>query len=97
MHYPPHGRAHEVIPPELLVSWAAMIGAAIWIGHLQRRIYRMEEVYDEAEDALEAADEAVTRYQTILVDVALKHATLEITADGSIITTRTADREASRH
>jgi hypothetical protein len=86
-----------VIPPELIVSWLAMIVAAIWIVHLQRRIDRMEEVYDNAEEALEAAHEAVDTYHRILTDVALNQATLEITHDGHIVATRIADREASRH
>lgn len=86
-----------MIPPELIVSWLAMIVAAIWIVHLQRRIDRMEEVYDNAEEALEAAHEAVDTYHRILTDVALNQATLEITHDGHIVATRIADREASRH
>jgi len=85
------------VPPELLVSWFAMIVAAIWVVRLQARVSRMEEIYDEAEDALEAADEAVTQYQTILMDVALNRATLEITNEGNIIATRIAHREVQVH
>lgn len=86
-----------MIPPELIISWVAMIVAAIWIGHLQRRIDRMEEVYASAEEALEAADKAVTTYHRILTDVALNQATLEITHDGDIVATRIADREVRKH
>jgi hypothetical protein len=88
---------HQVITTELIVSWLAMIVAAIWIVHLQRRIDQMEEVYSDAEEALEAAHEAVDAYHRILTDVALNQATLEITHEGNIVATRVADRDASRH
>lgn len=86
-----------MIPTELIVSWAAIIVATVWIVRPQRRIDRMEEVYDNAEEALEAAHKAVDVYHRILTDVALNQATLEITHDGNIIATSVADRKASRH
>jgi len=86
-----------VIGSELLVAGAALIIAAIWIIYLQLRLTSIEHTFDEAEGALEAADEAINTYHAILIDVALNEATLEITHDGRIIATHRSDREAQRH
>lgn len=86
-----------MIGSELLVAGAALIIAAIWIIYLQLRLIGIEATFEEAEGALEAADAAINTYHTILVDVALNQATLEITHDGKIVATHHADREIQRH
>lgn len=86
-----------MIGSELLVAGAALIIAAIWVVYLQLRLISIESTFDEAEDALEAADAAINTYHAILVDVALNQATLEITHDGRIIATHHADRAIQRH
>ena len=52
---------------------------------------------DEAEEALEAADKAVGLYQRVLMDVANKQATLEVTEDGHIIATHGAFGKVQIH
>jgi hypothetical protein len=52
---------------------------------------------DEAEEALEAADKAVGLYQDLLMDVAHKQATLEVTDDGHIIATHVAFGKVQIH
>lgn len=74
-----------------------MIIAGGWIIYQQLRINEMEEVYDSAEEALEAAHRAVDIYQTVLRDVAIGHATLEVTDDGHIIATHRALGKVSLH
>lgn len=86
-----------MISSELLVAGAALIIAAIWIIYLQFRLTSMEYTFDEAEDALEAADAAINTYHAMLVGVALNETTLEITHDGRIIATHHPDRAVQRH
>lgn len=86
-----------MIPPELWVAWTAMVVAAIWIVRQQDKITDMEDTFTGAEGALEAAEEAIDLYRHVLTDVALGQAVLEITHDGQIIATRTADRAIQKH
>lgn len=86
-----------MISSELLVAGAALIIAAIWVVYLQLRLLSIKSTFDEAEDALEAADAAINTYHALLVDIALNQATLEITHDGKIVATHHADRAVQRH
>lgn len=76
-----------MIAGEFLVLAAALVAATIYIVRLQAELGDCNEAMDEAEEALEAADKAVELYQRVLMDVANKQATLEVTDDGHIIAT----------
>lgn len=97
MHAPPYERTHEVIPTELLVAWAAIVIAAIWIIRQHIELRDRDAILKEVETALEAADKAVTMYQTILTDVAYGHTTLEVTEDGRIIATHRSAGQVQIH
>jgi len=76
-----------MIAGEFLVLAAALVVAAIYIVRLQTELGDCNEAMDDAEEALEAADKAVSVYQQVLTDVAHNQATLEVTEDGHIIAT----------
>lgn len=86
-----------MIAPELLMAWAAMIVAALWIVRLELALRRKDEILDSVEEALEAADEAIDMYHRTLTNVAIGHTKLELTHDGQIIETAATDREVPRH
>jgi uncharacterized protein YoxC len=86
-----------MIAGEFLVLAAALVAATIYIVRLQAELGDCNEAMDEAEEALEAADKAVEVYQRVLMDVAHKQATLEVTDDGYIIATHGAFGKVQIH
>lgn len=86
-----------MIATELLVSWAALIVAALWVIRQELELRRRDEVLDSAEEALEAAHEAIDIHRQVLTDVAYGHATLEVTQDGHIIATHRSAGKVSLH
>ena len=86
-----------MIAGEFLVLAAALVAATIHIVRLQVELGDCNEAMDEAEEALEAADKAVELYQRVLMDVANKQATLEVTEDGHIIATHGAFGKVQIH
>lgn len=86
-----------MIATELLVSWVAIVAAAAWVIYLWQELRDRDDTLKEAEAALEAADKTIDLYQTILRDVAIGHATLEVTNDGRIIATHCAAGKVSLH
>ena len=86
-----------MIPTELFVSWVALVIAAAWIIHQWQELRERDDILEEVEAALEAADKSLDLYQTILRDVAIGHATLEITDDGRIIATHCSAGKVSLH
>lgn len=86
-----------MIPTELLVAWAAIVVAAIWIIRQHIELRDRDAILAEVETALEAADKSLELYQTILRDVAIGHATLEVTNDGNIVATHCSFGKAQIH
>ena len=86
-----------MIPTELFVSWVALVIAAAWIIHQWQELRERDDILEETEAALEAADKSLDLYQTILRDVAIGHATLEITDDGRITATHCSVGKVSLH
>lgn len=86
-----------MIPMELVVAWGAIVIAACYIIYQHLELRNSNEAMDQAEEALEAADKAVTIYQTILTDVAYGNTTLEVTDDGRIIATHKSAGQAQVH
>ena len=86
-----------MIAGEFLVLAAALVAATFYIVRLQAELGDCNEAMDEAEEALEAADKAVELYQRVLMDVANKQATLEVTDDGHIIATHGAFGKVQIH
>jgi methylthioribose-1-phosphate isomerase len=86
-----------VIPTELFVSWVALVIAAAWIIHQWQELRERDDILEEVKAALEAADKSLDLYQTILRDVAIGHATLEVTNDGRIIATHCSAGKVSLH
>lgn len=97
MHHSPYERTHEVIPTELFVSWVALVIAAAWIIHQWQELRERDDILEQTKTALEAADKTLELYQTILRDVAIGHATLEVTNDGRIIATHCSAGKVSLH
>lgn len=87
VHSAQANRGENMIANELLVAMAALVLAAVWVVRQQMVLNAMDETMDDAVDALEKADKAVTIYQQVLSDVAIGQATLEVTDDGHIIAT----------
>ncbi len=83
--------------PSIIVAMLALIVAGCYIVYIHHQLDDAEEACQEAEEALEAADHAVTMYQQVLTDVAYKQATLEVLPNGQIVATKLADREVSLH
>ncbi len=81
----------------IIIAMAALIVAAGYIVYIHHQLEDAEEACGEAEEALEAADHAVTMYQQVLTDVAYGHATLEVSSNGQIVATKLADRETQIH
>jgi methylthioribose-1-phosphate isomerase len=86
-----------VIPTELFVSWVALVIAAAWIIHQWQELRERDDILKKVKAALEAADKSLDLYQTILRDVAIGHATLEVTNDGRIIATHCSAGKVSLH
>ncbi len=86
-----------MIPTELFVSWVALVIAAAWIIHQWQELRERDDILEETEAALKAADKTLDLYQTILRDVAIGHATLEVTNDGRIIATHCSAGKVSLH
>ncbi len=86
-----------MIPTELFVSWVALVIAAAWIIHQWQELRERDDILEEVKAALEAADKSLDLYQTILRDVAIGHATLEVTNDGRIIATHCSAGKVSLH
>lgn len=86
-----------MIPFELVVAWAALTVAGVWIFILQNILRQQNAAMDEAKKALEAASREVSTYQRIITDVAIGHTTLEIGHDGKIIATHSPDGQIQRH
>ena len=86
-----------MIPTELLVSWAALVVAAVWIVRQQRELDRRDEVMDSVEEALKTAHETVDMYQHIIRDVAVGHTTLEINNEGIVVATHCSAGKVSVH
>lgn len=86
-----------MIPMELVVAWGAIVIAACYIIYQHVELRNSNEAMDQAEEALQAADKAVTIYQTILTDVAHGVTTLEVTDDGRIIATHKSAGQAQVH
>lgn len=86
-----------MIPSELLVAWGAIVLAAVWIIWQQRKLNEQDEALENAEAALEAADQAINIYQHVFRDVAIGHTTLEVTDEGHIIATHCAAGKVSLH
>jgi hypothetical protein len=86
-----------VVATELLVAWAAILIAAVWIIKQQLELNAKNDVLESAEEALEQASEAVDIYQHVLRDVAMGQATLEVTNDGNIIATHRSLGKVSLH
>lgn len=86
-----------MIPMELVVAWGAIVIAACYIIYQHLELRGSTEAMDQAEEALEAADKAVTMYQAILTDVAYGNTTLEVTDDGRIIATHKSAGQAQVH
>lgn len=86
-----------MIPIELFVSWVALVIATAWIIHQWQELRERDDILEQAETALEAADKTLELYQTILRDVAIGHATLEITDDGRITATHCSAGKVSLH
>ena len=86
-----------MIANELLVAMVALVVAAVWVVRQQLTINSMDEVMDDAVNALEKADKTVTIYQQVLTDVALNQATLEVTDDGHIIATHNSFGKVQVH
>ena len=76
-----------MIANELLVAMAALVLAAVWIVRQELQLKHLDSVCDDAIDALEKADKTVDMYQQVLSDVAIGHATLEVTNDGHVVAT----------
>lgn len=83
--------------PSIIVAMLALIVAGCYIVYIHHQLDDAEEACQEAEEALETADHAVTMYQQVLTDVAYKQATLEVLPNGQIVATKLADREVSLH
>lgn len=81
----------------VVVAMAALVVAAGYIVYLHHQLRDAEESCDDAVEALENADRAVTLYQQVLTDVAYGNAILEVSPNGQIIATKLADREVSLH
>ena len=86
-----------MIPTELLVAWAAIVVAAAWIIRQHLELRDRDAILEDVETALEAADKSLELYQTILRDVAIGHATLEVTNDGHIVATHCSFGKAQIH
>jgi hypothetical protein len=86
-----------VVATELLVAWAAILIAAVWIIKQQLELNAKNDVLESAEEALEQASEAVDIYQHVLRDVAMGQTTLEVTNDGHIIATHRSLGKVSLH
>lgn len=86
-----------MIPSELLVAWGAIVLAAVWIIWQQRKLSEQDEALENAEAALEAADQAIDIYQHVLRDVAIGHTTLEVKDNGVIIATHRSAGKVSLH
>ena len=86
-----------MIPFELVVAWGAIVIAACYIIYQHLELRGSNEAMDQAEEALEAADKAVSMYQTILADVAHGHTTLEVMEDGRIIATHYSAEQSQVH
>ena len=86
-----------MVATELLVAWAAILIAAVWIIKQQLELNAKNDVLESAEEALEQASEAVDIYQHVLRDVAMGQATLEVTNDGNIIATHRSLGKVSLH
>ena len=86
-----------MIPTELFVSWVALVIAAAWIIHQWQELRERDDILEKTKAALKAADKTLDLYQTILRDVAIGHATLEVTNDGRIIATHCSAGKVSLH